>query len=391
MKKTLVLAGPKPKKAVLELIGKKLSSTTWTAKGTPKTTSKTLGSPDLAEREFDKALRKKLRDDYVVLSPPARGKVMLEAFASGCGGGPVLDLSRDGKYIVTGSMTSESNFGIQLELVEVETGLRTILVEEPGGVRQNFLHAPLFDREGKGIYFVLCDVLEYVDIQTKRRTVISKQANVNYHVTVPVFDAERRRLVIFDRSFVRVIDEQRKKLCEVNTKHKTTECRGVTLSPSGRYLALYIASRGIVYSHDDAKADTTNLIHIYDVETGSLWETIAVEPQINELGFSPDEKLLLVTQYYAKGPVALKIPSGEEAWALRDGDELAYTRDWAFAPDGMALATSGDHARLLKFPSLAPIELEKTGRYGRSEHVIFSADGKRLALWFAGTAYVYAL
>ena len=53
------------------------------------------GSPELAMREFDKALRKKLRDDYVVLSPPARGKIMLEAFAAGCGGGPVLDLSRE--------------------------------------------------------------------------------------------------------------------------------------------------------------------------------------------------------------------------------------------------------------------------------------------------------
>ncbi|MFT3696544.1 MAG: hypothetical protein QM831_25620 [Kofleriaceae bacterium] len=391
MKKTLVLAGPKPKKAALEVVGKKLTSTTWNAKGTPKAATKTLASAEVAAREFDKALRKKLRDDYVVLAPAERGKIMLEAFAGGGGGGPELDMSLDGKYLVTASMTTGSNFGVTLELIEIETGLRTVLLKEPAGVRQNFLHGPLFDRTGKGIYFVLRDALEYIDIATKKRTVISKEADVNYHVVQPSFDAERKRLVIFDRSLVRVIDEQRKKLCEVDTKSTTTECRGAAISGSGRYLALYIVSRGIVYSHDDAKSDTTNLVHIYDVETGSLWETITVDQQVDDLGFTPDETQLVVTYYYAKGPVGLRIPSGEQAWAIRGDDkDLAYNRDWAFAPGGKSLALSGRRPRVVTFPGLKPVEIEDAG-FGRPEHVIVSADGKRLAAYVGGTAYVWAL
>lgn len=388
MKKTLVLAGPKPKKVELALTGTTISTTTWNAKGTPKTTSKAVASPELAAREFEKAVRKKLRDDYVALGVPEPGAIILEAFASGGGGGAILDLSRDGKLVVTASMTKESSFGIKIELVEVATGSRTIVVEEPPGVRQNFLHSVMFDRDGKGLYFVLCDVTEYVDIATKQRTRITNEARLNSFVVKPSFDAERRRLLVIDGYVVRVIDDRRETLCEIDTIHATTECRGAAISPSGRYLALYIASRGVTYNHEDARSDTTNLVNIYDVETGSLWETVTVDKKISALGLSPDEKELVVSWYYADGPAGLTIPSGEEIWSAGD-----VNRDWAFSPDGTLLALSGERQpRVLTFPGREPaVELEPITEFGRCDRVVISADGTRLATWHGGTAYVMSL
>lgn len=388
MKKTLVLAGPKPKKVELALTGETISTITWNAKGAAKTTSKTLASPQLAAREFEKAVRKKLRDDYVVLGVPNPGAIILEAFAAGGGGGAILDLSRDGRFIVTASMTKEASFGIKIELVEVATGLRTIIVEEPSGIRQNFLHAVMFDRDGKGLYFVLCDVTEYVDIATKQRTRITKAAKIDSYVVQPSFDAERRRLLVIDGYVVRVLDEKRETLCEIDTTHASTECRGAAISPSGRYLALYIASRGVTYNHEDARSDTTNLVNIYDVETGSLWETITVDRKISALGLSPDEKELVVSWYYADGPAGLTIPSGEETWSAGDTN-----RDWAFSPDGTLLALSGERQpRVLTFPGREPaVELSAITDFGRCERVVISADGKRLAAWQGGTAYVMSV
>ncbi|HEY0250800.1 MAG TPA: hypothetical protein VGC41_04705, partial [Kofleriaceae bacterium] len=245
VKKTLVLAGTKPKKISFEVRGSQLLQTTWTAKGEPKITVKKLANAAEAKTAYAKAVRRKLRDDYVMLAPPTPGKIMFEAFASGGGGGPILDLSPDGNFIVAARMTSESNFGVKLELVEVATGVRRVLVEHPGGVTQQFLHAALFTGDGKGIYYAIREDIEYVEILTGKRKAIAKASELNPFVVHPKLDAERRRLVVFAKHTVKVIDETRTTLCEVNTKHRTTECRGAAISASGRYLALYIVSRGI--------------------------------------------------------------------------------------------------------------------------------------------------
>lgn len=246
VKKTLVFAGSRPKKISFEVRGTELSQTTWNAKGTPKTTVKQLASTQEAATAYDKAIRKKLRDDYVFIGPAMPGKIMFEAFASGGGSGPVLDLSPDGKFIVTATMTNDAHFGVKLELVEVETGVRRILVDQPSEGRQQFLHAALFAGNGKGIYYGLRDDIEYVDIATGKRETIAKDTALNPHVVRPSFDAERKHLVVSEKRVVKVIDEARATLCEVDTEHEFTECRGAKISPSGRYLSA--ATRGAARS-----------------------------------------------------------------------------------------------------------------------------------------------
>jgi hypothetical protein len=47
---------------------------------------------------------------------------------------------------------------------------------------------------------------------------------------------------------------------EVDLGSATTECRAAGISPSGKLLALYRVSRGLVYSHADAMHDDTNVV-----------------------------------------------------------------------------------------------------------------------------------
>src|SRR5207302_9614312 len=142
--KTLVLGA---KRVRLRVTGKALETTTWNAMGTAKVTTKAFADASAAARGYDKAVRAKMRADYAFLGAADEpGDIVLEAFAPGGGGGRVLDISADGTRIVTASITSEQNFGVKLEVVDVATGARDIVVDEPGGKRQNFLHAALFDR-----------------------------------------------------------------------------------------------------------------------------------------------------------------------------------------------------------------------------------------------------
>ncbi|MBA3500976.1 MAG: WD40 repeat domain-containing protein [Myxococcota bacterium] len=395
--KTLVLAGAKPKRVRLRVVKTTLEQTTWNAKGTAKVTKKSFAKAEEAAREFDKAVRKKLRDDYAVLGEAAEpGDIILEAFAPGGGGGAVLDMSMDGSMIVTASITSESSFGAKLEMVEVASGARHVVVDEPGGSRQNFLHTALFARDGKSIYFVLRDDTYRVELATGKRTRIATgdPAALNPFVTMPTFDLERRRLVVLAKGpCVRVIDENHATVLEVSTKSKTTECRGAQISASGRLLALYISSRGIIYGHDDAKSDTTNEIQVWDIEAGVKWETVTLAEKVDDVGFAPADDLLLVTYEYARGPVALEIPSGRERWRIvdpHDESSLARASAWTYSPDGKSLAVAGDSLRLLDAKTRAPI-VELPRVFGRVACPVFSRDGKRLAVSIGGTAIVHAL
>lgn len=394
--KLLELAGPRPKRVRLRVAGTQLEQTSWTATGKPKVTSKAFDNEESAREAFRKAVRKKLREDYVHRArPEAFGDVILEAFAPGGGGGPVLDLSLDGRFLATASITSSSDFGAKLEVVEVATGARRVVVDEPAGVTQYFLHAALFDRAGTGLYYALRDDLWHVELASlERRVVVRGASPFNSHVLRPSFDRERRRLVTFaEQAIVRVLDERGATLLEVSTASPTTECRAAAISPSGRLLALYIVNRHLVYGHADAAHDTTNEVQIWDIEAGVRWETVVVTDKLHRIGLAPGDDLLLVTHDYSHGPLALEIPSGTERWRLTDPTDpaqLALTNAWAFSPDGKLLACCGaQRLSLYDATTLEPIELPV--RYGGTGCPVFSADGMLLAAQIHGTAVVHAL
>lgn len=392
--KTLILAGAKPKRVRLRVVKAALETTTWSSKGVAKVAKKTFSSARAAADAFRKALRGKLRDDYVYLGEPhTRGDVILEAFAPGGGGGAVLDMSLDGRFIVTASITKESNFGSKLEIVEVATGARQIIVDERGGKNQCFLHAARFDREAKAVYFVLNDDTFRVELGTAKRKLLATGTGFNPFVVQPSFDRERRRLAICAKHAIRVLDENGAKLLDVPTKSKLTECRAARISPSGRLLAVYIASRGIIYDHEDAKHDTTNEVQIWDIEAGVLWETVTVAEKVHDVGLTPDDNALVVTWDYAQGPIGLEIPSGRALWRFVAPDstrELGRAYAWTYSPDGKLIAIAGDTLKLYDAKT-RKVALELHERFGRVDCVTFSSDGRRLAASIDGTAVVHAL
>jgi hypothetical protein len=390
--KTLTLAGAKPKRVRIRVVETSIEQTMWSVKGVPKVTSKKLADADAARLEFAKAVRKKLRADYAVVSDSReRGATVLEAFAPGGGGGAVLDLSPDGRFVATVTITSESMFGAKIEMVEVATGARHIVAEEPGGTRQQFVHTVLFDRDATALYYLLNDKLMRVDIASGEKTEIAHGEHANPFCVQPCFDGERRRLAVCDRDGTLRVLEDGKCLVEVRTKSRTTECRAIGISPSGRLLAVYVASRGIIYNHADAKDDTTNEIQIWDVEAGVLWETVTVPRQIDDVGFTAGDDALLVTWHYALGPVALEIPTGRELWRHVDRWQGEDTRahGWAYSHDGKMLAITGARLAVLDARTREPLA-DFTELAGAS-CPMFSRDGRLLATAARGTALVYAI
>lgn len=385
--KTLVLAGTRPKRVRLHVFGAVFRMTTWSgAKAEPKTVEREFADERGAQREFATTYDRKLRADYVVLGEGAQtGDVLLEAFAPGAGSGALFDLSRDGTLLATATTMAARpplQFGVRLEVVEVATGARRIVTECAPSDQQGFLHTILFDRAGTGLYYLVRDTLFHVALAGAVPRIIGEGRGFNAHVVQPTFDHARRRLVTFADHAVRVLDEQEATLLEVPTASPTTECRATAISPSGRLLALYIVSRGIVYGHADAQGDHTNEVRIYDIDAGELWETVVAPTKLHRIGIAPSDDTLLVTHDYAKGPYALAIPSGEERWRLPD--EVAF--GWRFSHDGSMLAVGGHRLALYEAATRAPIAIPE--QRGRSDWNVFSADDRMLASLTGSTAIV---
>jgi hypothetical protein len=166
-----------------------------------------------------------------------------------------------------------------------------------------------------------------------------------------------------------------------STAAPTNECRAGALSPSGRKLALYRVSRGLVYGHADAKRDTTNVVEVWDVDAGRLEATVAVDAKLDRVGFDPTETRLLANLEYAQGPVAYELASGKRAWQIEDSyrtDRLNTCFSWAYAPDGGSLAVGGFGLRLLDGERRESTSLEGVERQ-RVYRAVFSRDGQLLA------------
>ncbi len=395
--KELVLAGQKARFITLRAEGAVLTKRTWTAGAETKAkeTSKTCATAAACRSEFDKAVRAKQREFYATVRPhAAAGQVVHESFAPGGGGGAVLDLAPDGRSLLTASITSESSFGSKLHLIDVATGARTIVAEHPGGDRQQFLLAALFDYTGRNVFYTLNAETWWLALDTGERTRLSAgdPARLNPHVVRPFFDRDRTRLVVFaENGGVRVLDRARSIVAEVSTVSPTTECRAAALSPSGRLLALYIVSRGRLYGHEDAKHDTSSFVQIWDLDESRLVRTLPFAEKLDQLHFSPGEDDLIVTWDYRQGPVGIDLATGEERWRFEASpptDRLATAYCIARSPDGTLLAVGRNELCLYRNGSKEPLELEETGVWGEVGRVIFSADGSLVAFTQSGSAFV---
>src|SRR5262249_9762682 len=218
---------------------------------------------------------------------------------------------------------------------------------EPAGPQQTVLHAALFDRTGEAVYLQLNGDTYRLDLQSGARTQLAgyapyQTANFSLFGVRPCFDAARRRLLVFDKGSVARVLEGGRTVLEVSTHSPTTLCEAGALSPSGRLLALYRVSRGLVHFDKDAQHDSTNEVEVWDVERGQLWARVPLAEELDHVGIDPQDRQLLVTQSGSRGPVAYALPSGRPAWRLHSfwkNDRLGDCYDWDFSPDGSLLAT----------------------------------------------------
>lgn len=379
------------------LEGATLESASWVEGGPPKVTKTSFDDEASAEVEYGKALRKKMRDGYAFLAegPVPFGGVVHESFAGGGGGGPVLDLSFDGRRAVTASISPATNFGCKLHLIDVATGARRVVLDEPAGATQNFLHVALFRRDGDGLYYVHRDATCHLDFATGERRRLAtcrgdgdggRVCDFNPFVVRPQFDRERRRLLVFAECGVaRVIDVEggERPLLEVRANSSTAECRAAALSASGARLALYVASRHFIYGHDDARDDATSEIQLWDVDRGDRLATWSVEERLHaSLCFSSDDRTLFVTK--ARVGRACAIDTGD---GRVDHDLGALADLEAFSPDGRFFVAGGR-------AGLYDAETRRAvlgGEGYRRGPAVFSGDGTRLAEFGEGCCVVRSL
>lgn len=372
-----------------EVQGSSLVTASGTQGKSLKSSTKSFTTSQEALNEHDKAVRAKLRDGYAYVRDARAvqpGEVVLHAFASGGGSGFIIDLSRDGRT----ALTVGSNSGLSevwFELIDVATGARTTVHEISSPKRQAFVHTALFDATGGAIYYAHNEATVRFDLASKTVAVLAdytegRSANFNSHVVHPHFDEARARLVVFDSgSLVRVLDSSHAIVFETSTDARTTECRGAAISPSGKRLAVYRVSRGVVYSHADAGHDRTCEVEVWDVDSGKLLATLPLPAQIDELGIDARDELLLVSRHYARGPVAYDLRTGEERWAFRSADgphDDPMAHAWAYSPDGSMLAVGRGGAFLYDSATRAEIPLGGPLAH-RTPVVRFSADGSLLA------------
>ncbi len=387
----LVKTSPRgaPRRCRLAVVGADLVTETGPVGKPAKATTKPFTSEQEARRAWDKAVRDKLRDDFAFVRPYGEtpiGGVALVAFASGAGAGTLLDLSPDGRFAVT--LGSDARLaGYHVEVIDVATGARRRVFEHTNPATQNFVTAAFFDATGGAVYLAPRGETLRLDLATGAVARVagyreSVDARFNPFVVRPHTDRARRRFVVFDAgTHVRVLDRKDRAVFSACLASPTTECRAAGISPSGHLLALYRVSRGIAYGHEDAKHDDTSVVEVWDVDTGALRASLPMPTQVDAVGFTPDDDALLVTAYYARGPVAYDLATGEERWRLNDPHrpgELAACHAWAYSPDGSLLAVGHGVMGLYEAATRAPVPLEPAGMH-RTPWVRFSDDGRLLA------------
>jgi WD40 repeat protein len=382
----------------LSVDGVTLTSASGAAGKPLKTTAKTFSDAQTARVAYEKSCRAKFREGFAFVRDFAStqpGDVVLRTFASGAGAGVLLDLSPDGTRVVTVGSNSELT-EYWVETIDVATGQRRTVYEASTGKNQCFVHAVLFDATGETVYLAVQEETLRLDLTRGATTHIASylegtNAQFNPHVLRPQFDRARQRLVVFDAgSRVRVIDPSAQTIFEVCTASPTSECRAAAISPSGKLLALHHISRGLVYQHNDALHDQTNVVEIWEIDTGVLRTSVPFTKKLDAVGFEPFDQRLIVAWEYAQGPVAYDLATGAECWRFEDpwsNERLAVTYGWAYSPDGSLLAV-GRH-RLVLYDAVTRSEMRIAESRGyKIAQVRFSADGSRLAVSEDGTCVV---
>jgi hypothetical protein len=313
-------------------------------------------------------------------------------------------MSLDGTTLVAAGMKQGAR-GYVLRAYDLRTG-RTETVDDvtpKGGRSQTFVHAVLLDATGEHVIYALDGETRRKRIATGHETVLARfdehrDAQFNPFVVQPVFDAARARLLVFDAGDrARILDADGDTVFEQVVNTRTAETRARALSPSGKRVAVYVASRHLIYGHDDARKDKTHEVRVFDVDSGRLLRTLPAPYKIDGLGFTPDDRTLLVTQEYLQGPAFVDLETGRELFHF---DDAFHTHRWmtarhfAYSPDGQWLAVASETLKLYDAATREAREMfdaEEGWMCWEIRRVAWSADSQRLAYAAGGDLFVVRL
>ncbi|MBB4957673.1 WD40 repeat domain-containing protein [Micromonospora polyrhachis] len=373
---------PKPRYVRLAVDGPRFERTSWAGNGKARHGGKTYASESAARLATERETIKRMQEGFVLLRGPddvTPGGIVMQCAVPNRGASDFFDLHPDGHTLAVGTMLHQG-YGAEIHLIDIRTGRRQPVHAEPVTNEQTFIHAVLFDADGRGIVYAVNGETRYLDLDTGASTVIASYrqfttARFNPFRLRPAWDQARNRLLVFHTDdVVRVLDAAGNHLLEVPTRDRP-ECQAGALSRSGRLLAL---------SYELLETE------IWDVDTGELLAThpfpvpfdrSASGLGLRTVGFDPTELLVVAEGGYAEGPAAMSVESGELEWAIHDPyrtDRWGTCHSWSYSPDGRLLAVGG-HGRVelrdADTRELAPDQLSPSST-GHTRRVVFSTDGK---------------
>jgi hypothetical protein len=365
--------GPRPKYARYIRDGATLHRESWTGTGKRTQSAKEFPTDFWARSGAGKEINRRMEKGYVYLAPDAPpGGLLMQCTPPAAPLGYSFDLHPDGTTLVAGHTTYPDEKTSQLNLIDVATGVRTLVhTAAPTAEREyGWLHRVLFDGSN-GLVYTLGGDTHHFDLKTgESRILASNGLGFTPNRALPSFDAARQRLLVFDAGrTVRVLDADGKTVLELGVGDRG-ECLAGTLSPSGRLLGLAFGEPG---GH----------IEVWDVDTGQqAYDRPGPVNNIrSSMGIDPSDRFL-------------SAPSGREGlvvWefdgAVRRFDEQGFCWMSAYSPDGALLAVAWEAFSFLEtetFTRLPGDPLETPG----VERITFSADGSLVAL-SAGRISIY--
>lgn len=301
----------------------------------------------------------------------------------------IFDLHPFESIIVFAAIRKFAN-GTTIYSLDLMTGKQTPILVIPhkledGTKRLTHIHSLHFSASGDDIYYTLNAQTYKLNIKEPVPQLIADcpekmdHTNFNPFYLRPSQSSDRQRLVIIDNPGVaKVLGVDDRELFEKRFTSKTSECRYMALSPSGKYVAFLMMSRYIIYGHDRASNDETNEVEIWNVDTRTHHKTLTFKEKLEKIAFSPDDTQLLVNLELSQGPAIYNIESGQKEFHFPNEfrkDRWFTCFNWKHSYNGEYLVVGGFTPFLFDAKTNEGIGIEELSKQ-RVQTIIFDNDDR---------------